>query len=181
MYSIYGKWEWYGRVYIWKILQIQSFIDNQIALTSSINQHKISYNKNYLSLQDFPGVNPSMSFSFAIYMYICILYISLFNLQIPLLVYINVHEYYLNWALFFVLVLSLQHLHLNIIIVCQNPTVQRPIQAEIQVHRVCPNVGNFVLIYTASKGDLIINKNYLSLQDFPGVNPCMSFSFAIWN
>jgi hypothetical protein len=30
---------------------------------------------NYLSLQDFPGVNPSMSFSFAIYMYICILYI----------------------------------------------------------------------------------------------------------
>ena len=85
----------------------------------------------------------------------------------------------ISWSIFFVLVLSLQHLHLNIIIVCQNPTVQRPIQAEIQVHGVCPNVGNFVLIYTASKGDLIINKNY-SLQDFPGVNPSMSFSFAIY-
>jgi hypothetical protein len=57
---------------------------------------------------------------------------------------------------------SCKYKHLNIIIVCQNPTVQRPIQAEIQVHEVCPNVGNFVLIYTASKGDLIINKNYLS-------------------
>jgi hypothetical protein len=46
MYSIYGKWEWYGRGYIWKILQIQSLIDNQFALTSNINQHKISYNDN---------------------------------------------------------------------------------------------------------------------------------------
>jgi hypothetical protein len=41
-------------------------------------------------MEDFPGVNHSISFSFAI---LCV-YISLFNLQIPSLVYINVHEYF---------------------------------------------------------------------------------------
>jgi hypothetical protein len=36
-----------------------------------------------------------------------------------------------------------------------------------------------VLINTARKGDLIINKT-LYLQDFPDVNPSISFSFAIY-
>ena len=55
-------------------------------------------------------------------------------------------------ALFFILVPSLQHLHLYKHL-CQNPTVQRSIQAEIQVHAVCPNV---VLVNLILQTDMYI-------------------------
>ena len=93
-------------------------------------------------LQDFPGVNHSISFSFAI---LCV-YISLFNLQIPSLVYINVHEYYLTPSSFLYTCSQFATFtFINIYV--------KILQAEIQVHAVCPNV---VLVNLILQTDMYI-------------------------